>query len=1186
MTREGLLARAEGLEQLLRALRTGDHERDVSALRAEELSWPVTAALTELLTASLPVIAPLSPSEAATLIQQATEGRCTLEQLAERGWLRSPLGRFQLPSGVTFDSAIADEDDDVVREALRALAALRPRISHDDERWIITQRADELLAKYPALKHFGVLRTRENGVALELYSEMFQTFGSRVAATAWIQSAGTDQRFAKWIGLVPSRWWVDAPTHLEASSKKELLDSMVIALRDDRDLKDWVHEIAFVVADSAGLRATPIVVAPPASTSLARYLWWQHLHARGRCRDDLACLVAAVVRGDEGQGPARFERIRKLLAMSAERAWLACVVPSDIAFHRPEVIASLLGDDEHAALAAVLLDEVGIPETSGDRAIDNTARRERYRTALWRELVPILVEGLALCAPREAARTLCQVVNQLITLSHRERLLDPQHQDVLVRMARERLELLSAELCIYRPRRSPRLLKSLLPAVADALRDYSYSHLPLHFWALKMAFGDDAATEAQIAVRISELFAVVIDAEVEAGEVIAWWRDDSELASLPWHLVFVASPAAAARILRPVEFPDRVARVPDVWQSLGTPRSSSIHALHAAWIKKQQLHIAILVHALDGLADPTLGSIEHLGLQRTLQGSLARRLAEDAVAAPSLFNGTPHTSSAPLALLAGVVRVVESMPRLVRDDCIDGWIQRTKDPVVVLGVAAVTRLDRLHEIAMRRVAQIDWAKVIEEEIWLPSVVRYAEVAIAASQFDTADMILAKQRALRPETWSEQTYLSRLVLAATRGSLESIDAVPAPRHHDDAAALKDLYRAIAQLETAPDRAREMFQALLDANALPAAAGVNRFAADLRIASLLPSADERASASSQALAVWERHAATLTADELQVVDEDASYYKLIALHTGGNHQAFEVTWARLASQQRTERRFLELAREHTAMAENSSLLAQAIAEAIAVHGEPIPAWLASLGEARASETTALQPSTLTELQLRAAVREALARPSESRASIFGSQPNTDMRAFLLEHHLTAASMLQRSEGLFSSLREEDKFSDVLIGYLRALLAPFGFEVHSQDRGGLSASTQRATTRGGVGERDWTIQSLARDLAIAEALRLTATTPRRVLTSHLDKLLQRYDRSGLETSFMIGYVVDRNFDAALDLYIDTVNAGIAPPLTETRSPGAFLRVFESTHARTRGRTTTVFHILVRVASAQRRG
>jgi len=223
-------------------------------------------------------------------------------------------------------------------------------------------------------------------------------------------------------------------------------------------------------------------------------------------------------------------------------------------------------------------------------------------------------------------------------------------------------------------------------------------------------------------------------------------------------------------------------------------------------------------------------------------------------------------------------------------------------------------------------------------------------------------------------------------------------------------------------------------------------------------------------------------------------------------------------------------------------------------------------------------------LSDDDIRVVLSEGQRRPLASRAVIFGSIPDADVDGFLLELHLNAARELMKLEVVLGQIAEEDKLSDFMTAFLRSACRGMNITVHQQERGGRSGSDERKTNRGGVGERDWTVQADAVEVAVVEALQLPNS--QKEVWHHLKKLLERYDRAGLPRAFMVLYVRDDDFDTVLTDYQKAVRAWAASEAqlvgdVEMHSKdAAYLQVLKSAHRRGENATTTVFHVLVRVA------
>ncbi|HEY4239804.1 MAG TPA: hypothetical protein VGM88_08310 [Kofleriaceae bacterium] len=546
-------------------------------------------------------------------------------------------------------------------------------------------------------------------------------------------------------------------------------------------------------------------------------------------------------------------------------------------------------------------------------------------------------------------------------------------------------------------------------------------------------------------------------------------------------------------------------------------------------------------------------------------------------------------------LLDAMLAAVEAEPDLVGwSDEADHIAAEENDPFVLLGILSASRSNSLRAVAESRVALTDWDAYIEAQTYWPTLFALARMAVGAGKLDLAASILGRDEDGSPR--EGQSLVPQLMLATARG--DGVETVSVPPHGDtEHRDVIDFFRGLRELEAQPADAVATFEGFVYRREHLAESAVNLFSARLRVANELTDASARINAIASALGDWTATALTIPAADLRRVAADFHQNELYALFQLDLRADFWRKWHELSVEEQAIEAFVRLALAASSADEHLGEII--LAGAVQFHGDPVPAWLDSLRADRSTGKTPVPalPSTpalplvapLSNEDLRAAVAEAHRRPIESRAAIFGSSPTGRVDDELLELHRRAALGLQRLEVSLGQLREEDKISDFMIALLNSASLAMGISIHSQDRGGLSGGDARTTVQGGVGERDWTVQADAEEIAVAEAMQLPAKVGD--ILHHLMKLLERYDRAGLPRAFMVLYVRDGDFDENVTAYREavrswaTTDAALVGDIEDHPSSAAYVCILRTLHRRGAHAQTTVFHLLVRIPRPSRK-
>ena len=161
------------------------------------------------------------------------------------------------------------------------------------------------------------------------------------------------------------------------------------------------------------------------------------------------------------------------------------------------------------------------------------------------------------------------------------------------------------------------------------------------------------------------------------------------------------------------------------------------------------------------------------------------------------------------------------------------------------------------------------------------------------------------------------------------------------------------------------------------------------------------------------------------------------------------------------------------------------------------------------------------------------------------------------------------------------DEDQYND----FIKDALHFKNYIVLDQTRGGASASGKKA------GELDIEVcNEFNVPFSILEALCLKSVT-KKVIVSHLNKLLNRYDRSGHKTNFIIVYCNAKRFNTFVSNYTKFIKDDLNEhsdfeddcPLSDTveiPTEKTDLRMIECTHTR-QGKNVSVMHLLVKMSN-----
>lgn len=1080
----------------------------------------------------------------------------------------------------------------------------------------------------------------EDGFLLPLQrsteSKPWQRLGSRVAAALWIallHDAGIPsdtQRLASWIPFIEHiHDVVDALLEMDHESLDRLLDAALEVVLAEPDLQDPSREVERIRWESElGARGQWDPPAPPGpdSTMLARWRWWDVVEdglIRSRCRDTIDALIATIVHFDGMKAFARVrcERIMTLLRASGVRPHLAWEVGLHLSLSRVDPVAWLATEADLAPFGMAILMDRAMPETVGYRRLDfdgRTAATEARRTALWTSTLRVAVSATA----DEDDQRFVAIADSLLVLatslhgpSRRRAAPSKEHEARL----RASLEIVSGRTDLVHDR-ALRVMRERVELAARAAiaKRPQFESLPLAaLTVLFLLFDLGGAAGGTVIDEISETIVELYAREIERllykdgsnQEPVHWVDFSPALAALRWSSLISRGTPRASRLLRPVDFAALARSAGPTARSLRGDDAEAAklsHPLITAAIRKARTHLALLCAAHRALSNSRAASDVAAvpSVEEAIVGILETCVAGDSTLdIPSLFaddiayrfGGDDRPKMA-----SGVVDTLNRFAEDRRGRAFGAWIAAETLPTILLVILAEAIPAAARERVQVRLRSVDLASVLGKGLWLPDLEQMIDAALDARDVDLAKRLLelgdARVNSRTRGEWERWAFSKRLIVAYLAKDAAMLESVPAPteggiRYVDaiDPQQTRDFYRALLLLETAPEQAREIFDAQLRSRPELVSHAVNRLAADIRAALAVQDAATRADRIEHALRAWADFAERAPKESLERVTESVAFGHLSAFDQLRRDVDFDRTWDELDAPLQRTLPFVTLAvtnaRRREMQARAGQLLAVARPYHLAPDGKPTADFVGLEEALRAPPPNDAVPIVVT----RSAVEVARLR-SQYREEIMNLGPRDLVRVVgggqELDGFLFGALVLALQEMLDRSFilqaPNEDRYSDLVVSLLRMQFSPLTWNVRDQSRGGQSVGGKDA------GRRDWVVASnKGMALALFEALCLDSVKTAKI-NEHVEKLATRYDPLGLAQGFIVVYASVNDRDGFWKNYCAHITSLAVPgfEITADTSPDLnaelpySLRACRVTYAKD-GLPYLMYHVVVFVTS-----
>lgn len=1007
-----------------------------------------------------------------------------------------------------------------------------------------------------------------------------------------------DELFSRWLDVaIEMSWWASTPEHVGTGARERLLSAAEHRLLVEEDIIDEQEALGRMHQGHGdpGSREGLDTPSPPACSDslLALFERWSAEQVEDLSRGDLYALVALILSYD--RNPWANHAV-KLLESSRKRPNLLHPLSTALLGGGRRAIAGLVAHLETASLGMQLLTKLDVSgRWEWDDFLSKESDKDAQKTSIWRGAAGVLLATLheaviehRVGAAMALAETLVLAAQATIQRSHRPNVDQIRNDGAEDRFAILLAELTRSEKYVLIPLASD-LCKILSDRATQRTRRQSIEPIPIAemkilFWLLRVMASVRDAVPVQ-PMEVAEAILLIYSAALRRattsdGTTTIFWPDDArEVIALPWLelAVFLQERGCAERLIGPedIDFGTALSNVPTVDGASGLPGGRpTIHEHYHVWIRKARIHVRILMalheKVRERVIDPRLYLTESQknGLLCLVEERL-RAIVQSCAAGdhrsgrPSLFqpdesatvDGMPRTAG----IVVPLVRTINHFSEANRDVAFAGWIEVEPNPAVLLTIIDEALSARTRGQATAKLGAVDMDRFLGDQLWVAGIERVAHAAAIAGRSDIAEKVLEYgDRVVNPgyrQKWVLFAYRIRLMVAYRRGDIEALRLVPVPigaqalRIHVDNYVLdpirdsQSFYRALLLIDTQPEEARFIFDDLLRRNPGIASYAQNRLAASLNIARKLEDPDERRRAFLHALQEWQEVAPSIPASALVEIEDNIVYSRLACLDGAGLDDDFDAEWSRLSDAQRVQIDFVALVVENARRRGLSERIANVLEGARSVHLDkdgnvderfarlqgdindvrPMQSPLASVVARPGNDVDALRMGYL---GLRNADADIAARVVDA------GELHECLANFLIE---AAKEFLDRF-ALFAPFKNEDKYNDVIVSFLRLRLRFLSWYVSDQTRGGESE------TRKGPGERDWTVGDGRGIQAIFEALCLKCLDVDYV-DRHVDKVVSNYNAIAVGCVYVVVYYEGSSWPQFWDKYSSHVESRPPP-------------------------------------------
>lgn len=1191
------------------------------AIPDQELSWNASEFVARLVNEAIWLAQPLSEKEASDLI-----GEARFQELRTRQLVRTVLDSVEVLSSRDVDDA--DHPDQQVASDLKKIR----EAAWDENRkrlWISESNLRALFdvhsAQHPSMLPWGAIITTFEAYAREDVAGYAFRVG-RHATENWFDSAFSNACARLWISMIDGdsrrdvdvlRTWLsytgdafDASVYIPRPARERLVAAAFVLLTTDPNLGDVDTELRSPLIRQ---RSRPsYVIDSTAAVHLmledvddgTRMGFWDESRAQ------LSRLTLIILKYD-GDMLGVPTRILDVAECGQQKPYLLHMLTSMLPRNRPEAIAWLLTRTSTAALGLVLLRGLSLQEpTIMDEWNLRETRTHARSMVLLKEALPIYIRaiGLSLAGGHAlyVATSILDLLRALARMCVRRSLFNDAQHTLAHQHACEVYSFVESTLITAEP--SHRILspeQEHVPRLLSGCAVELIQQLDLRIPAterseyLRIAHGllrflhENQAAFSEHATGTVDLLLLTVATQIRRRYVESFDIDQSDsfrhffrlgtMAELLWGYT-------ACVLQEHNELPSWVHLSKLQAKILSTVdlAAAATEDTLAGCASRLRMHLEVLLRT-HGLIQGVLSAT------RTTRDQ-ARAIIEQAIETLILSKTEPAKGEVDLfdrqlvvswedevgTLIRLAVRTILTFSDEASERIIRAWIVKTNDPSILLDMEKDLQSPAHVKVIQEKMIDPGVLERAENDRWLTAITDMAYEAASSNHGLLAERLLKRGDDVTVHhpwraRWDLVAFRSRLVIAYHRGDRAAIEGLELPETSvgTTAAAVEqrramkqsqDFYRALLDLSSDPEAARVTFARLLSHEPDSSSLLINLFAARLQVAKGVQDQSSRRQAYEDALRWWDGVRAK--ARDRGDLDSHGPLNELLALDGAELDDEFDARWTHLDDSLRTRIAFVGLRLENLKRRGMREEQSRVLIAAQSRYGAALPEGMASL---RLPEPAAVPERLITVDAYRSHWGSIRGLPPQELSLVVGPTRQRDLAGYLLHVHVTACLEMLTRFPTISLLRDENKLNDLVVSYVRMQLGLLDWTVHDQTRGGLSASGG-TSQGGGVGERDWVVQSQTREIYVCEALRLSSVDST-VIEKHVGKLVERYNPQGAPHSLVVVYYEGTNFDDFADRYKPVATTVTLP--TWTLAQADDWRSFESTRIKS-------FRLVARKGSA----
>ncbi len=868
-------------------------------------------------------------------------------------------------------------------------------------------------------------------------------------------------------------------------------------------------------------------------------------------RENIRFLISTVIKHDK-QRSGNYHRISKLIELSEQRPFLLYELCFSIKHNSPELVSWLITKENTLSLGLVLIKGINLSQELIKDKEDNVKKE----TEIYKDCIDIAIEVLKINSFAKKAGIVSEILLDLTKDYYFKLFSENTYTQLRKQETLVRLEYMFSKLSLKEKFHTSLIeetaeeLISVLIEKTQSYKEEKNGRLPLSelrilFWILKLTLNNKFSSSANEFLKKKSANAIfqIYKAEIfrekykkgEESGFVEWFWDQEGVNSFSWSEFFISMEDREQKDFLSY-FSKIEVEIKETFED-GSRNYSWYDNKTRTIAQKIRLHLNILLQIQKEL-HPNKKS--HKGILSKIENTLSELISwycyDDFTNNHiNVFDNHYEVS----ILKDAVYNLAEAIGNFVNFTSNKKFI-----PVIINKNKDLGFISRL----IPRILSISDKRLFFEQLsesgfseFLTHIVTASELELLLAEMheekDLVDYMIQiinyGDKVVNTgylKSWKKYTYPYWLLICAQKENEQLLDEKY--KEYEEYVSKHDLYgqrdyeqtykfyKALCLFNKNPKESYHLYNQIIEkGDNTVITSALNRFAAKIKWAISEKDKNVFQKLLTESLEEWEQYERQLEPEQLAYIKKNSDLNKLLIYQQLKKNIEFEALWASLDEIVRFEESYIELRVNQYIATNDTDKLEEYLFEVEAFHkgdGET-PTFVKELKEkAVKSISLEIQPNKLNVYkeisieQLSEALSTIKERGVDEIAKII-THRNVDIDYLILKTLIRILEKILKQFLVFRELKDENKYSQIIIMLLEEYLSSFGFIVRAQDPGGIANRNP--------GERDIVIEHDGTEVTIIEALRSYND-----LYDHLNRF-NNYDKIGIGFYIILTYYEDDN-------------------------------------------------------------